>query len=186
MWYLQSEVNLPPTLLFAKLQIAKCNSRDVFCFFFSCTPTAACSNFLTSLVLTSLLGKSALSPALQHCCIGTLLHTCCLLGQMYSLAWSWCQNALFFIPRASSIFTPPALNPCESKPPNCNEPPAFAQQCCLCSICAVMLFWGGRAIHKLSSHCTCLLGMNSPVGTCLQLVLGWESSSETHSLHAWE
>lgn len=67
MWYLQSEVNLPPTLLFAKLQIAKCNSRDVFCFFFSCTPTAACSNFLTSLVLTSLLGKPALSsPALLH------------------------------------------------------------------------------------------------------------------------
>lgn len=35
--------------------------------------------------VTSLPGKPAPNPALQHCCKGTLLHTCYLLGQMYSL-----------------------------------------------------------------------------------------------------
>lgn len=37
-----------------------------------------------------------------------------------------------------------------------------------------LLFGGRREIHKLSSHCTCLLGLNSPTRVCsLELSRSW-------------
>lgn len=170
MWYLPTTVDSPPTLLSAKLQIAKCNGKGG-CFLH---PYCCLNHFLDlSCAVTSPPGKPALLLVLQLCSApgcgsapdiprGRCTH--------------WVQAAeakILHLPslRASSAPTHLLLlNLPDSSSPNRSKPMPFAlpspNNAPVATYVQEPVFGGRRGIHKLSSRCTCPLGPNSPAPLC--------------------